>query len=105
MGFNSLNLQQSCWKNKKQQKKVYILFTKAGDSNKQAFFRVYEELIELEGVPSSFLKTSLTQIWKKKGSAIDFKKYEIYSYETVAKQIVGSPYYGSHERRHSKCHA
>ena len=30
-----------------------------------------KKLIEYEGVPSCFLKTSLTQIWKKKGSALD----------------------------------
>ena len=30
-----------------------------------------KKLIEYEGVPSCFLKTSLTQIWKKQGSALD----------------------------------
>ena len=56
---------------RKKRKKVYILFTKAGDSYKQALFEYMKKLIEYEGVPSCFLKTSLTQIWKKKGSALD----------------------------------
>ena len=73
---NSWALNQSTFnkvveKIRKKRKKVYILFTKAGDSYKQAFFEYMKKLIEYEGVPSCFLKTSLTQIWKKKGSALD----------------------------------
>ena len=37
-----------------------------------------KKLIELEGVPSSFLKTSLTQIWKKKGSTIDLNNMRFF---------------------------
>ena len=73
---NSWALNQSTFnkvieKIRKKRKKVYILFTKAGDSYKQALFEYMKKLIEYEGVPSCFLKTSLTQIWKKKGSALD----------------------------------
>ena len=56
---------------KKKGKKVYILFTKAGNKYKNAIFQYMKKLIKTEQVPGCFKETSLTQIWKKKGSALD----------------------------------
>ena len=73
---NSWDLDQSTFnkvvdKTRKKWKKVYIIFTNAGYSSSRALVEYMNKLIEYEGVPSCFLKTSLTQIWKRKGSTLD----------------------------------
>ena len=56
---------------KENNKMVYKFFTKAGERYKESMFKVMCHLIEKETVPKAFKKTSLLQIWKKKGSALD----------------------------------
>ena len=52
-------------------KTLYNLFNKAGAEYKDAIFLFMAKLIKTEKIPKCFLNTSLTQIWKKKGSALD----------------------------------
>ena len=56
---------------KEKGKKMFDLFNKAGDKYKNAIFYYMKRIIESEEVPHAFNKTKLTQIWKKKGSALD----------------------------------
>ena len=52
-------------------KKMYELYNKAGDGYKVATYEYMKKLIKSEQVPTSFLDTYLTQLWKGKGSALD----------------------------------
>ena len=56
---------------KDKNKKMYELYNKAGDSYKVATYEYMKKLIKSEQVPTSFLDTYLTQLWKGKGSALD----------------------------------
>ena len=56
---------------KMKNKTLYNMFNKAGTEYKDAIFEYMAKLIKYEKIPKSFLNTSLTQIWKKKGSALD----------------------------------
>ena len=56
---------------KEKNKKMYELYNKAGDDYKIATFEYMKKLIKSEEVPRIFLNTTLTQIWKGKGSALD----------------------------------
>ena len=56
---------------KKKGKQVYRLFVKAGAKYKEAIFKYMSKLIETEEIPLFFKNTTLTPIWKKKGSALD----------------------------------
>ena len=47
-----------------------------------------KKLIELEGVPSSFLKTSLTQIWKKKGSALELNNMRLFHMRQLRSKLL-----------------
>ena len=49
---------------------MFLLFNKAGTMYKAALFMTMKRLIEKEEVPKAYDLTSLTQIWKKKGSAL-----------------------------------
>jgi len=60
-----------CKKIKLKNKNLYNLFNRAGEDYKEAIFEYMAKLIKTESIPKSFLNTSLTQIWKKKGSALD----------------------------------
>ena len=51
-------------------KKLFNLYNKAGNEYKDAIFEFMAKLIRTEKIPKCFLDTSLTQIWKKKGSAL-----------------------------------
>ena len=55
---------------KDKNKNMFLLFNKAGPMYKAALFMVMKRLIEKEEVPKAYDLTSLTQIWKKKGSAL-----------------------------------
>ena len=50
---------------------MYELYNKAGESYKVATYEYMKKLIKSEQVPTSFLDTYLTQLWKGKGSALD----------------------------------
>ena len=54
----------------KDKKNMFLLFNKAWPMYKVALFMVMKRLIEKEDVPKAYDLTSLTQIWKKKGSAL-----------------------------------
>ena len=56
---------------KEKNKKMYDLYNKAGDDYKWAIFEYMKRLVKSEDVPRIFLNTTLTQIWKGKGSALD----------------------------------
>ena len=56
---------------KDKNKKMYELYNKAGESYKVATYEYMKKLIKSEQVPTSFLDTYLTQLWKGKGSALD----------------------------------
>ena len=56
---------------KDKNKKMYELYNKSGDGYKAATFEYMKRLIRTEQVPTSFLETYLTQLWKGKGSALD----------------------------------
>ena len=58
---------------KAKNKNVFNLFNRAGPAYKEATFQYMAKLIKKEEVPRDFSKTTLFQIWKKKGSALDFK--------------------------------
>ena len=60
-----------CTKIKQKNKNMYKTFNKAGDKYKFALFLYMKKLIALEQIPSTFWLTTLIQIWKKKGSALD----------------------------------
>ena len=55
---------------KDKNKNLFLLFNKAGPMYKAAIFMLMKRLIEKEEVPKAYDLTSLTQIWKKKGSAL-----------------------------------
>ena len=50
---------------------MYELYNKAGADYKMVTFDYMKKLIRSEQVPTSFLDTYLTQLWKGKGSALD----------------------------------
>ena len=56
---------------KAKNKNVFNLFNRSGPAYKEAIFRLMAKLIQKEEVPREYIKTSLFQIWKKKGSALD----------------------------------
>ena len=55
---------------KDKNKKMFFPINKAGPKYKDAIFHLMKRLIDNEEVPSVYDNTSLTQIWKKKGSAL-----------------------------------
>ena len=55
---------------------LFLLFNKAGPMYKAAIFMLMKRLIEKEEVPKAYDLTSLTQIWKKKGSALSLNKMQ-----------------------------
>ena len=55
---------------KDKNKNMFKLFNKAGAVYKAAVFTLMKRFIEKEEVPEAYDYTSLTQIWKKKGSAL-----------------------------------
>ena len=55
---------------KDKNKNLFLLFNKAGPMSKTAISMLMKRLIEKEEVPKAYDLTSLTQIWKKKGSAL-----------------------------------
>ena len=59
---------------KEKNKNLYKLFIKSGDLYKKAIFLYMKRLIKEEKVPYSFKETSLTQIWKGKGSPLDLNQ-------------------------------
>ena len=52
-------------------KNMFKFFNKAGHRYKGSIFKFMEKLIKLEQIPFRYGNTSLVQIWKKKGSALD----------------------------------
>ena len=52
-------------------KKMFDMLNKAGHDYKMATFKLMKRLIEKEEIPRQYDYTCLTQIWKKKGSALD----------------------------------
>ena len=56
---------------KAKNKNVFNLFNISGPAYKEATFRLMAKLIQKEEVPREYIKISLFQIWKKKGSALD----------------------------------
>ena len=56
---------------KDKNKKMYELYNRAGDGYKGVTYEYMKKLIKSEQVPTSFLDTYLTQLWKGKGSALD----------------------------------
>ena len=54
-------------------KNVFNLFNRAGPAYKEAIFQYMAKLIKKEEIPREYSKTTLFQIWKKKGSALDLK--------------------------------
>ena len=52
-------------------KRMFDFFTKAGQMYKDAIFELMKKLIHQEMIPETYDHTSLTPIWKKKGSALD----------------------------------
>ena len=55
---------------KDKNKNMFLLFNKAGPKYKAALFMLMKRFIEKEEIPKAYDLTSLTQIWKKKGSAL-----------------------------------
>ena len=55
---------------KDKNKNLFKLFNKSGATYKAAVFTLMKRFIEKEEVPKAYDHTSLTQIWKKKGSAL-----------------------------------
>ena len=52
-------------------KNVFNPLNKAGKKYKEAIFKYMTKLLKEEQIPSEYSKTTLFQIWKKKGSALD----------------------------------
>ena len=52
-------------------KNMYKHFIKSGEKYKDAIFLYMKKLIESEDIPTNFAYTTLVQIWKRKGSALD----------------------------------
>ena len=53
---------------KDKDKKMYELYNKVCESYKVATYEYMKKLIKSEQVPTSFLDTYLTQLWKGKGT-------------------------------------
>ena len=51
-------------------KKMFYLFNRAGPTYKEAIFLLMKRLIQREEVPRAYDFTTLSQIWKKKGSPL-----------------------------------
>ena len=52
-------------------KRLYWPLTKSGAMYKFAIYKYLELIVKTENIPDSFLDTSMTMIWKKKGSPLD----------------------------------
>ena len=52
-------------------KRLYLPLTKSGAKYKFAIYKYLELIVKTENIPDSFLDTSMTMIWKKKGSPLD----------------------------------
>ena len=52
-------------------KNMYKHFIKSGEKYKDAIFLYMKKLIQCENIPTDFALTTLIQIWKRKGSALD----------------------------------
>ena len=52
-------------------KNMYKHFIKSGEQYKNAIFVYMKKLIKCESIPTDFANTTLVQIWKRKGSALD----------------------------------
>merc|ERR1711884_954487 len=59
-------------KAKEKNKNFYKLFNKAGEHYKWAIFELMAKIIDTEQIPDVFKDTSLTPVWKRKGSALQF---------------------------------
>ena len=55
---------------KEKNKKMFYLFNRAGPTYKEAIFLLMKRLIQREEVPKAYDFTTLSQIWKKKGSPL-----------------------------------
>ena len=60
---------------KDKNKKMFRLFNRAGPLYKEAVFTLMKRFIDEEEVPSAYDFTSLTQIWKKKGSQLSLNNH------------------------------
>ena len=58
---------------KKKGKRMFNLLNKAGEKYKDSVNLYIRKIIKKEQIPFQFSYTSLVPIWKKKGSALDFK--------------------------------
>ena len=56
---------------KSKKKKMFDPLNKSGELYKEAIYKYMEKIIKSEHIPDDFKNTRLTQIWKKKGSALD----------------------------------
>ena len=56
---------------KSKRKKMFHPLNKSGELYKEAIYKYMEKIIKSEHIPDDFKNTRLTQIWKKKGSALD----------------------------------
>ena len=52
---------------KEKKKNVYKMFNNAGNEYKRAIYIYMSKIIETEEIPREFTKTTLIQLWKKKG--------------------------------------
>ena len=52
-------------------KNMYKHFIKSGEQYKDAVYMYMKKLIKCENIPTDFALTTLIQIWKRKGSALD----------------------------------
>ena len=52
---------------KEKKKNVYKMFNNAGNEYKRAIYKYMSKIIETEEIPREFTKTTLIQLWKKKG--------------------------------------
>ena len=50
---------------------MYKHFIKSGEQYKDAVYMYMKKLIKCENIPTDFALTTLIQIWKRKGSALD----------------------------------
>ena len=60
-------------KAKEKNKNFYKLFNKAGEHYKWAIFELMAKIIDTEQIPDVFKDTSLTPVWKRKGSALQLQ--------------------------------
>ena len=55
---------------KDKNKNMYRLFNQVGDDYKKAIFEYMKKVIKEEEIPQKYKATTLTQIWKGKGSPL-----------------------------------